>query len=184
MNSSTSANSSSGSAANKAAALDQDLIDHLIADWQKERPDLDCNSMAIVGRLIHLGTLLRGSASDSLLVHKISYTDFDLLATLRRSGAPYRLTPTELTETVLLTSGAMTAALGRLESKKFIKRGKDERDGRVKTVSLLEGGLELIDQIAEVRFKEADKAAEILSEQEAKYLETILRKLTLHLKQS
>ncbi len=160
----------------------EDLIDRLLADWRKERPDLDCEPMSIVGRLIYLGTLLKSRAADTLQPYGISYTDLDLLATLRRMGHPYQKTPTELMETILLSSGAMTAALSRLEAQKYIKRGTHPRDGRVKTVSLTNKGLRLIDKTIEVRFGEAENAIQVLSAEEMKMLKPILRKLALHLK--
>lgn len=157
----------------------RDLIDDLISDWRKERQDLDCTSMGVVGRIIYLGMLLRGSASASLAPHGLSYTDLDILATLRRKGAPFRLTPTELGDAVLLTSGAMTTALSRLVDRGLVERGRNPKDGRVKTVSLTELGRELIDRAIEDRFKEADNAVAGLDKGEVETLESILRRLIL-----
>ncbi len=154
-----------------------DLVDQLMFDWQRERPDLDCRSMAVIGRLIHLGALLRLRASEALADHDVSYTDLDILATLRRIGAPFCLTPTELMDRVLLTSGAMTAALNRLEKRSLIDRGIDSRDRRVKTVSLTGKGRQLVDSAIHTRFAEADAALSPLSTSEAKQLAALLRKL-------
>ncbi len=162
----------------------RDLIDDLISDWRQERPDLDCTSMGVVGRIIYLGMLLRGSASAALVSHGLSYTDLDILATLRRKGAPFRLTPTELGDAVLLTSGAVTTAVSRLVDRGFVERGRNPKDGRVKTVSLTETGRALIDRAIEDRFREADDAISGLGEREVEALESILRRLILAEKHS
>ncbi len=163
--------------------LPQDLIDQLITDWRQQRPDLDCQSMGVTGRLIHLGALLRASATEAIAPYDLAYTDFDILATLRRQGEPYCVTPTVLMDAILLTSGAMTAALRRLEARGLIERGADTTDGRVKTVSLSKAGVTMIEQAIAVRFAEASLATKGLSEDEAQTLQDLLRKLISSLKE-
>ena len=158
-----------------ALAGETDLLDRLILDWQRERPDLDPSSMAVVGRLIRLGGLLRTSAGRALKPVDLHYTDLDVLATLRRSGEPYRLTPTQLSRSVLLTSGAMTASLNRLEKRGLIERAPDPSDGRVKAVVLSKPGRELIDRAIPLRFDEAKAAVQGLSAKEQKTLAKLLR---------
>ncbi len=114
----------------------EDIVDQLLRDWARERPDLDTSAMAVVGRLLHLGGLLQTRAGDRLREHGISYTELDVLATLRRSGKPYRLSPSALMKSVLLTSGAMTACLNRLESRGLIRRTPDDVDRRSLMASL------------------------------------------------
>lgn len=155
-----------------------DLVDRLISDWRGERPDLDTRAMAVVGRLIQLGADLRASASDALAPHGLSYTDFDILATLRRSGTPFRLTPTELRDSVLLTSGAMTTALGRLVARRLVEREADVTDRRVKFVRLTSAGADLVDSAVSDRFAEAERAILALDPAEREALEGLLRKLT------
>lgn len=141
--------------------------------------------MAVVGRLIHLGALLRANASEALADHDIAYTDLDILATLRRTGAPFRLSPTELKDGVLLTSGAMTAALKRLEKRGLLERSSDARDGRGKIVSLTKKGRKLVDDAIRARFAEADAALVSLRASEARELAALLKKLLcgLHLRE-
>ena len=81
--------------------------------------------MAVAGRVLHLGRLLEAQADECLKALELSYTELDLLATLRRSGAPYRLSPTDLRRSVLLTSGAMTACLNRLQRRGLLRREAD-----------------------------------------------------------
>lgn len=155
-----------------------DLLDRLIADWARERPDLDASAMAVVGRVIHLASRWRSRLDEALKPFGLHYTDLDVLATLRRSGAPYRMTPTELTRLVLLTSGAMTAALRRLEAKGLLSRAPDPDDGRVKAVLLTEAGKRLIDEAIAVRFADAEAVLDTLRRPERLELASLLRRLT------
>ncbi len=135
--------------------MKNDLIDQLIAEWADERTDFDTSGMAIVGRIIRLGNLMSLSASKTLKPHGLSYTEFDILATLRRRGLPYQLTPTHLSKTTLLTSGAMTAALNRLENMELIRRKHSDTDLRSRSVILTNKGVMLVEVAAVDRFQEA-----------------------------
>jgi len=160
-------------------AVDTDLIDTLLAEWQHTRPDLDASAMAVVGRLIRAGSQLRDSAAQALKPFDLLYTDFDILATLRRSPKPHRLTPSQLGQAVLLTSGAMTAALKRLEEKSLISRPTATSDGRVKTVELTTAGSRLAEKAAAVRFEEAHTRVTALNKADQAQLAALLRKLLL-----
>jgi DNA-binding MarR family transcriptional regulator len=135
-----------------------DLVDRLLADWTRERPDLDVSAMAVVGRILYLAQVLQARASGALKTAGTAYTDFDVLATLRRSGQPWRLTPTALRHSVLLTSGAMTACLNRLEAQGLIVREPASDDRRVLAAVLTEPGRALADRAATLRFAEAQQA--------------------------
>ncbi|MEO7511983.1 MAG: MarR family transcriptional regulator [Gemmatimonadaceae bacterium] len=100
-------------------------------------------------------------------------------ATLRRQGPPYTLTPTELSLAAMLTSGAMTNRLDRLETRGLVRREPDPDDRRGVRVVLTSAGLELVDRAIEARFKEAAHAVEGLSGQERETLESLLRQLLL-----
>lgn len=156
-----------------------DLLDRLVTDWERERPELDTSGMAVIGRIINLGGKLRSRAGHVLKPFDLHYTDLDVLATLRRVGKPYRLTPTQLGHSVLLTSGAMTAALRRLESKELITRAPDPSDGRVSCVVLSAAGARLINRAIVARFADANEAVEELTPTERQKLADLLRKLSL-----
>jgi DNA-binding MarR family transcriptional regulator len=158
-----------------------DVIDALLEDWGRERPELDVTGMAVVGRILHLGRLLEGQANDELRPYSVSHTELDVLATLRRSGKPYRLSPTVLRQSVLLTSGAMTACLNRLEARGLIKRSPVDDDRRSLTAYLTPRGLDLIDQAIAARFEQARNALAGLSSTECMRLAALLRKLRLQL---
>lgn len=159
----------------------EDIVDQLLRDWTRERPDLDASAMAVVGRLLHLGGLLQARAGEWLRKHGISYTELDVLATLRRSGAPYRLSPTALRKSALLTSGAMTACLNRLEQRGLISRSPDQADRRSLMASLTDQGVQLIDEAIASHFSAVERAASGLDRDERAELARLLRKFRLQL---
>lgn len=154
-----------------------DRIDRLLADWQAERPELDAAAMAIVGRLLSIGRQLEARANAALKPLGLHYTDLDVMATLRRSGKPYRLTPTQLRDSVLITSGAMTACLDRLEGNGLIARVASPSDRRSSAAELTPAGRKLIDKAIVVRFREAADAVLGLSDSERVRLAALLKKL-------
>ena len=162
---------------------DKDLIDALIADWNIERPDLDVDAMQIVGRVMKLGKIFENRASLALKENGIYYTDLDVLATLRRSGEPYQLTPKQLMESVVITSGAMTALLNRLTKLELIYRAADENDGRISLAGLTEKGKKIIDEAIKKRFDEAKNSIQILNKKEQENLSILLKKLLIELNQ-
>ncbi|WP_291120335.1 MarR family winged helix-turn-helix transcriptional regulator [Empedobacter sp. UBA7248] len=162
---------------------DKDLIDALIADWNIERPDLDVDAMQIVGRVMKLGKIFENRASLALKENGIYYTDLDVLATLRRSGKPYQLTPKQLMESVVITSGAMTALLNRLTKLELIYRAADENDGRISLAGLTEKGKKIIDEAIKKRFDEAKNSIQILNKKEQEDLSILLKKLLIELDQ-
>lgn len=162
---------------------DKDLIDALIADWNIERPDLDVDAMQIVGRVMKLGKIFENRASLALKENGIYYTDLDVLATLRRSGEPYQLTPKQLMESVVITSGAMTALLNRLTKLELIYRAADENDGRISLAGLTEKGKKIIDEAIKKRFDEAKNSIQILNKKEQEDLSILLKKLLIELDQ-
>ncbi len=156
---------------------DNDRIDRLLSEWQSERPELDAGAMAVVGRLLSIGRQLEARANGALKPLGLHYTDLDVLATLRRGGRPYRRTPTELRDSVLITSGAMTACLDRLERNGLIQRVADPNDRRSSAAELTTDGRKLIDKAIAVRFKEAADALSDLSDTERTRLAALLKKL-------
>ncbi|MDX8516230.1 MarR family winged helix-turn-helix transcriptional regulator [Mesorhizobium captivum] len=117
-----------------------------IEQWRKERPDLDVSPMGVIGRLSEVASLISRERLAPLFARfDLQSGEFDVLATLRRSGAPYALTPTELYEATMVTSGAMTARLDRLEKAGLIQRAPHPSDRRGVVVRLTEKGLALVD---------------------------------------
>src|SRR5210317_480977 len=100
--------------------MDRDRIDQLQDDWETVRPDLDTEPMGVVLRVQALARIFNDQASDRLEEFDLQWWQYDVLSTLRRQGEPYAMAATELAEATMLTSGAMTNRLDRLESDKLI----------------------------------------------------------------
>jgi len=160
----------------------QDVIDNLVSDWNQERPELDVSAMQIVGRILKLGKILERRAGQALKESGIYYTDLDVLATLRRSGQPYELTPKQLMKSVLITSGAMTALLERLTKLELIYRASDPKDGRVKLAGLTQKGKKVIDAAIEIRFQEASNSVGMLTANEQKAFAVLLKTMLAEIK--
>ena len=156
---------------------ESDLITRLRQEWEIEQPELDSSAMDVVGRVIHLADQWQSSANKLLVQYELSYTEFDLVATLKRSGPPYELTPTKLRQSVLLTSGAMTAALNRVERKGLISRHAMPEDGRVFTAKLTTKGKKLAAKATHSRFELAQSQIKKLSEVEKSQLIKLLNRL-------
>lgn len=119
---------------------EDDHVDRLRAQWARELPDLDTTPMSVLGRAYRLSNLVRPSIEATFAGFDLDRGEFDVLASLRRAGAPYRLTPTELYRALMITSGSLTHRLGRLEKAGLIRRVPSQTDGRSLTVELTEAG--------------------------------------------
>ena len=137
-----------------------DAVDLILQQWQRERPDLDCSPMGPIGRLKRCTALIEQRLEEAFAEFELSMWEFDMLATLRRAGAPYSLSPTELFSTLMVTSGTMTHRLIRLESRGLITRQVNAEDARSMLVQLSQDGLALIDRAVE---KNVDNERKILS---------------------
>ncbi|MEJ3654309.1 MarR family transcriptional regulator [Actinomycetes bacterium KLBMP 9759] len=122
-----------------------DHVDHILEQWRTERPDLDTSPMGVIGRLSRLSRLVDAALGETFAGHGLDRASFDVLATLRRSGRPY-LTPAELTRSSMVTSGAITQRLDRLEARELVSRTRSPSDGREVHVALTAAGLALVDR--------------------------------------
>ncbi len=156
-----------------------DHVDHIIAQWRQERPDVDPSPIGIVGRVSRLSRYFEALMETDYAEFGLTGADFDVLATIRRNGAPYQLTPTDLYKATMLSSGAMTNRLDRLESKGLIRRVPHNSDRRGTLVTLTEHGLETIDAavVSHLRFEAELLAA--LDGEELDALGGLLRRLLL-----
>lgn len=148
------------------------------SQWQREMPELDLLPMEVVARL---GTATRLISRDYLNPffknHGLQQGEFDVLATLRRSGAPYELVPTQLFEALMISSGGMTNRLDRLEKAGWIARKPNPEDRRGTLVALTEQGLELINRIFPLHVENEAQALTTLSKKEQQTLQRLLEKL-------
>jgi DNA-binding MarR family transcriptional regulator len=158
------------------APLALDVIDHLLAAWRETRPDLDPSPLGIVGRVIVLAQHLEASVESALAKHNLTLGQFDILATLRRKGSRGGLTPSQLLESVLLSSGGMTARLDKLEAAGLIHRMPDADDRRMVVIELTPKGKRVIDAATATRFAEARSSLPPLEPNEMRTLAGLLRR--------
>lgn len=126
-----------------------DAVDSILEQWARERPDLDASPMAVIGRIGRCSALLRRELEQVFARFGLSAWEFDVLASLRRSGAPYCLAPTALFSALMITSGTMTRQLQQLEGAGWVSRIPNPHDARSLLVQLSPAGLELIDRALE-----------------------------------
>lgn len=123
-----------------------DRVAQIMAEWARERPDIDLAPQAVFGRLHRLANHL---TDDLVVVYRdfgLSEGEFDVLATLRRAGAPFERTPSELAASTMVTTGAMTKRVDRLERRGLLTRRQSEVDGRGRVIALTSEGRDLIDR--------------------------------------
>lgn len=153
----------------------KDSIDDLQENWSEQRPDLDPEPMGVVLRIQALAKILGDQAAIRLQEYDLQWWQYDVLSALRRQGEPFSLAATELADSAMLTSGAMTNRIDRLEEEGLVKRRKDRDDGRRVLVELTAKGLKLIEGATEARFEAAMDALDGLDTRQRKSLSDLLR---------
>jgi DNA-binding MarR family transcriptional regulator len=124
---------------------DPDGVDRIIEQWARERPDLDTSAMEVFGRVYRLAKVSGDEVERAYARFGIGRSEFDVLATLRRSGPPYELSPGALAGSMMLSSGGTTARLDRLEKAGLVRRVPSPTDRRGVLVRLTDRGREVID---------------------------------------
>ncbi|MFF3937908.1 MarR family winged helix-turn-helix transcriptional regulator [Streptomyces phaeofaciens] len=124
----------------------KDPVDAIIEQWAKVRPDLDTAAMEVFGRIHRISRAMADRSEKAYGALGLGRGEFDVLATLRRSGAPYTLSPRQLSATLMLTTGGMTGRLDKLERAGLLRRSPDPHDRRALRVTLTEEGLALVDR--------------------------------------
>lgn len=155
--------------------MSTDRLDLIVGQWAKERPDLDATPMAVVGRILRLARRMEDSVEKALAPFELALWEFDVLATLRRHGPPFRMSASLLAEASMLTSGAMTNRIDRLEKRGLVQRRDDPDDRRGVLVALTPRGVETVDRAIEARFAEARTHVDALSEAQRDKLERTLK---------
>ncbi len=149
----------------------------MLAQWAKERPDLDLSPVALIARLGRATAYIEAGLNVRLEDFGLTRASWDVLASLRRSGSPHRLSPTQLYLELMRTSGAMTHRLAGLERAGLISRVRDLEDGRGLLVELTSEGLALVDQVAPAHLANERALLAPLTEPEQAILVDLLRKL-------
>ncbi|MFJ5266149.1 MarR family winged helix-turn-helix transcriptional regulator [Streptomyces sp. NPDC088387] len=154
-----------------------DDVDTIVEQWADVRPDLDARAMEVFGRVFRLSRVMGDRMEGACARFGISRGEFDVLATLRRSGTPYTLSPRRLSATLMLTTGGMTGRLDKLERAGLLRRSPDPHDRRGLKVTLTQEGLDLIEEAVDAGLAVQSAALSVLDEQDAAQLSHLLRKL-------
>ena len=158
-----------------------DHVHHILEQWRAEVPELDRSAFAIVGRISRLAELLQAEIEAGFAAYGITGGEFDVLAALRRAGEPYRLTPTELSTALLVSTGGMTKRLVSLERRHLIRREGDPDDGRSRLVVLTREGRQLVDAILVEHIANEDSLLDGLTAEERTALAALLERLAVSL---
>jgi DNA-binding MarR family transcriptional regulator len=155
--------------------MKKDVIDELQWDWNRQRPDLDPEPMGVVLRIQALAKILGDQTAVRLQEFNLQWWQYDVLSALRRQGDPYIMAATELAGAAMLSSGAMTNRIDRLEEIGLVRRLGDKDDRRRVLVQLTKKGLNLIEGATEARFESAMDALDSLSANQRESLSNLLR---------
>lgn len=161
------------------SAEHQDPVDAIIGQWAAVRPELDTRAMEVFGRIYRLSRTMGDRTEKAYAPLGIARGEFDVLATLRRSGEPYTLSPRQLSATLMLTSGGMTGRLDKLERAGLLRRSPDPHDRRGLQVTLTEQGLDLVDRAVGAGLAVQTEALSALDAEQVDQLADLLRELLL-----
>ncbi|OKI34771.1 transcriptional regulator [Streptomyces sp. TSRI0281] len=151
-----------------------DQVARVQAEWRRERPDLDVSPQAVIGRLHRVARALTQELCVVYARYGLSEGEFDVLAALRRAGAPFERAPGLLAAHTMVTTGAMTKRIDRLQRAGLVTRRTSDADGRGRVVALTDAGRELIDQAFTEHIHNEHRLLAELTPQEAAGLETLL----------
>ncbi|MFE4698335.1 MarR family winged helix-turn-helix transcriptional regulator [Streptomyces sp. NPDC056738] len=152
----------------------RDRVAHIQAEWRRERPDLDITPQGVIGRLHRLAGRLTEELRLVYDRYGLSEGEFDVLCALRRAGEPYERAPGELAAHTMVTTGAMTKRIDRLERAGLVTRRRSDDDQRGRIVALTGPGRDLIDQAFTDHMRNERQLLDALTATEAASLETLL----------
>ncbi len=161
--------------------MEPDHVDRIVEQWAGQRPELDTSGLRVAARVIRLQRYLDQAVSDAVRPFGLQVGELNVLATLRRSGPPFQLTPTALYRGLLISSGAMTNRLDRLETNSLITRTVDPDDRRRVQVALTDHGREVIDQAMDAHVLRLDEVLAGIDDAGRTDLEDLLRTLLARL---
>lgn len=160
---------------------ERDGVDVILEQWRRERPELDVSPIGVIGRISRLARELEQRLEPVYAEHGLEPGWYDVLATLRRSGPPFRLRPTAFANTLMLTTSGTTKRLDRLEQAGLITRAPDPADRRGILIELTTAGRALVDSASEDHLDNERRLLAALTRPEQRELADLLRKLQLGL---
>ncbi len=152
-------------------------MDSILAQWRRERPDLDASVMAVCGDLWRAADRVRDGVAANLAADDLDLAGFDVLLTLRRQGRGQALSPSELAQDMMISTSAMTNRLDRLQKRGLIDRLADPEDRRALRVVLTEAGFALAERIVVSHVATEERLVSALSEEERAELRRLLAKI-------
>lgn len=152
-----------------------DHVDKVLAQWRAERPDLDVAPMGLIGRIKRLSLSLTREMEKTWSRFGLNSASFDVLATLRRAGPPFSLSPGELIASTMVTSGTMTNRIDQLEKAGLVERTQSAEDRRSFKISLTEEGFRVIDAAVTEHVKTQQALVAGLSAEERMQLDALLK---------
>jgi DNA-binding MarR family transcriptional regulator len=158
----------------------RDHVADIQAEWNRERPEIDVRPQGVIGRLHRLAGYLTEELCTVFRRHGLAEGEFDVLATLRRAGAPYERTPGELARHTMVTTGAMTKRVDRLERAGLVTRRPSTADGRGRVIALTKAGRRLIDEAFTEHMHNERRLLDMLSDRQAAQLESLLTSWLAH----
>ena len=158
---------------------DNDEVDRIVAAWERAHPDLDFSPLQVLSRVARLAKHLDRARRDAFASSDLEPWEFDVLAALRRAGAPYQSSPKALLQQTLVSSGTMTNRIDRLVQRGFVERRTDPHDGRGVLVAMTDVGRTAVDTaIRELVAREAELLGALATDEQYE-LAGLLRKLAL-----
>jgi DNA-binding MarR family transcriptional regulator len=158
--------------------MEPDHVDEILAQWARERPDLDASPIGLIGRLHRLADVLNVELRKVFAEAGLGDGDFDVLVTLRRHGAPYELTPGDLGAATMVTSSAVTKRIDRLERAGLVSRTVSPDDARSRRIRLTDAGFALVDRLMADHVANERRLVSGLSDDDRSQLADLLRRWT------
>ena len=153
---------------------ERDAVDRITAQWHTARPDLDVSPIEVIGRVSRLSRLIDRRLADNFARHGLENWMYDVLATLRRSGPPYELMAGELVGLTMVTTGAITNRIDRLEQRGLVERDTAQ-DRRKVIVRLTAQGVQIVDQVIVDHLDAEREIVAVLSDRQRRELARLLR---------
>ena len=159
--------------------MKEDEIDRIVRDWNQERPGLDVSPTHVLQRITRIYLLQSSSFAEVFSHFGLTFGEYEVLAALVRSGPPHQMSPTQLVGALVLSSGAMTNRIDRVEAAGLVRRLPDPEDRRGTLVALTDRGRRVVDEAVRAHLENEERLLSVLSASERRQLADLLRKLLL-----
>ncbi|WP_229667865.1 MarR family winged helix-turn-helix transcriptional regulator [Oceanisphaera marina] len=156
-----------------------DQIDRIVGLWQQVRPDLELGSTEVIGRIVRLEYFITRRVLQDLAHYDLNVGEFDVLAALRRYPPSFQLSPNQLQSMVLISSGALTNRINRLESRGLVSRAQADHDRRGVIVTLTEQGFKVLEEAVKHHLAAEAELANTLTPDEQQQAAALLKKMLI-----